>query len=98
MKRIKYITEASFSFALIIAANSMAEWHPFVPNAESGLPHLLMELISPLTYCLTWILCMFIGFFAPASAKGPVVFGALALIYANMATALFRAMRIRNPH
>lgn len=90
MKRIKYITEASLSFALIIAANSMAEWLPFVPNAESGLPHLLMELISPLTYCLTWILCMFIGFFAPASAKGPVVFGALGLIYANMATALFR--------
>lgn len=56
MKRIKYITEASLSFALIIAANSMAEWLPFVPNAESGLPHLLMELISPLTYCLTWIL------------------------------------------
>ena len=90
MKRIKYITEASFSFALIIAANSMAEWHPFVPNAESGLPHLLMELISPLTYCLTWILCMFIGFFAPASAKGPVAFGALGLIYANMAIVLFR--------
>ena len=90
MKRIKYITEASLSFALIIAANSMAEWLPFVPNAESGLPHLLMELINPLTYCLTWILCMFIGFFAPASAKGPVVFGALGLIYANMATALFR--------
>lgn len=84
MSHISYITRASLSFALLVAVNSMTGWQPCAPSSEIANFQLLLNLIGPLTYSFSWLICLAIGFFAPNIFRAPVSIIALGLIYANM--------------
>lgn len=84
MPHIAYITRASLSFALIIAANSMTGWEPCTPGSEAALLQPLLGLTGPLAYCLTWLGCLALGLIAPQLFRAPVALVALGLIYGNM--------------
>lgn len=84
MSRISYITRASLSFALLIAANSITGWEPCTPGSEITTLQPLLGLIGPTTYSLTWIGCFILGYKAPGIFRAPMALVALGLIYASM--------------
>ena len=84
MPHVSYITRASLSFALLVAVNSIAGWQPCNPGTDTLIFQPLLSLIGPVTYSLTWLVCLAIGFWAPQLFRAPTALIALALIYISM--------------